>query len=100
MAQMLDLDTDATPKCDVTFDVFGCWFGIRVEPGGIRVLLTSNRDRHIARGTLPGTIRSGVAFDKAILLDSSHREIDVSFDGLDPIGFGDNGAVPRCLWHS
>src|SRR4029077_16640803 len=90
----LFLDRHAAPEGDVVLDVGRRRLGVRVVPGGVRVLQAVHGEGVVARRPLPAADRVGVARLEKFSLDGIGREIDIPLDRLIGVRLGDHLSVP------
>lgn len=96
---LLFFDFHATPEGDKALDFASSRFGIRVVPGCIGIVLAVDQEAHVASLTFPGTRGSGAAGAKKFTFEARVGEVDIAFNGLCHIAFGDHLAIPNCSCH-
>lgn len=76
------LHFNTAPEPDVSFDVGGLRLGVLIDPGGVGVLLSIDRNGEVVGCALPGAdagVRAGL---QEGVLDRLWRKVSVSVHGL------------------
>ena len=95
----LGRDLNTAPESDITLNLFGFFFGLRIVPSGIFIFLPIDHQGVIAGFPLPGAVGVSVAVLKIFSINGLWRKIVIAFNDLTAIAFGEDDTIPDCFGH-